>query len=66
MSYHNQAELQKYLEFFEWREREDNIVNTKFINAEQSQEFCNSHHSAKVYIEHIPVRLSDIQDIPYP
>lgn len=26
------AEFQKYLEFFAWREREDCIVNTKYLN----------------------------------
>jgi hypothetical protein len=41
-------------------------VNSKYLNYELSKEFCNTNYSAKVYIEHIPVRLSDIQDIPYP
>ena len=32
LSFYNLAEFQKYLEFFQWREREDNIVNTKYFN----------------------------------
>lgn len=64
--FHNSADYQKYLEFFEWRQREDSIVNTKFINSEEVKEFCNTNHNAKIYIEHIPVRLSHIEDIPYP
>jgi hypothetical protein len=50
LGFHNQAEFQKYLEFFEWREREDCIVNTKFLNHEQTKEFCNTNHAARVFI----------------
>ena len=48
------------------RLREDYIVNTiHYINT-SVKEFCSSIHRAEVYIQHIPVRLSDITDIPYP
>jgi hypothetical protein len=60
------AEFQRYLDFFGWREREDCIVNAKYLNYEQGREICGSSFRARVFIEHIPVRLSDIQDIPYP
>lgn len=36
VGFHNTQEYKKYLEFFQWRQREDNIVNAKFITVEQS------------------------------
>lgn len=66
LSFHSLPEFQRYLEFFQWREREDCIVNTKYLNYELGRDFCNTSYTARVYVERIPVRLSDIEDIPFP
>ena len=46
--------------------REDYIVNTIYYTNTSIREFCSTIHQAEVYIQHIPIRLSDITDIPYP
>jgi hypothetical protein len=59
-------EFDRYLDFFSWREREDSIVNSKFLNYELNREMCSANYRARIYLEHIPVRMSDIRDIPVP
>jgi hypothetical protein len=54
------------LESFAWREREENIVNTKYFENVKEEPYCGTRIYAKVYLEHIPYRLSSINDIPLP
>lgn len=66
LGFQSLSEFQRYLEFFQWREREDCLVNAKYLNYKHGSDFCSSSYTAHVYLERIPVRLSDIQDIPFP
>lgn len=62
----NEEEFSYYLKSFNWRNRQPNVVNTRFIRQQPSQELCSSSYSARVYVEHVRVRLSEISDIPFP
>ncbi len=42
------------------------MVRTKYIDLQNKKEFCSQSYMARVYIEHISVRISEIFDIPYP
>lgn len=59
-------EENNYYECSLQRLREDYIVNTVHYINKSAKDFCSNTYCADVYIEHIPVRLSDITDIPYP
>ena len=41
-------------------------MNTRFIVQGNNSEFCSQTYVARVYIEHVIVRLSEINDIPFP
>jgi hypothetical protein len=42
------------------------VVNTKYIVEDSKQELCSHYYHARIFIEHIKIRLSEISDIPYP
>ena len=54
-----------YYECLLERLREDYIVNTVYYENKNYKEFCSTAHQGDVYIQHIPVRLCDITDIPF-
>lgn len=62
----NEEEYSYYLKSFNWRNRQPNVVNTRFIRQQPSQEICSQSYMARVYVEHVRVRLSEISDIPFP
>ena len=62
----NEEEYSYYLKSFNWRSRQPNVVNTRFLREHASQEICSQRFMARVYVEHIRVRLSEISDIPFP
>lgn len=47
------------------RTREDYLVNAIYLSPNKSNEFCSSIYTAKCYIQHMPIRLSGITDIPF-
>lgn len=55
-----------YHQCFLERLREEHIVNTIEFKTHVVKEFCSTNYLGEVYIQHIPVRLSDITDIPFP
>lgn len=46
------------------RLREDHLVNSFHYEALKNTGMCSGLRGATVYIQHIPIRLSDITDIP--
>ena len=62
----SQKEERVYYECCLQRMREDYIVNAVFYENTSVKELCSTVHQAEVYIQHIPLRLVDITDIPYP
>lgn len=62
----SEEEFDYYLKSFNWRHRQSNVVATRFMQQHARQDFCSHGHSARIYIEHMKVRLSEIGDIPYP
>ena len=66
LSFADHNEYQDYYDSYYWRLSQDHVVRTlHFVDCSKS-EFCATSYSAKVYIERIPIKLSDIKDIPYP
>jgi hypothetical protein len=55
-----------YLKSFNWRHRQSNVVNTRFISLSNHEEICSHSYMAKIYVEHVRVRISEISDIPFP
>ena len=62
----NEKEKRIYEQCFVERLREDYLVNAYHYDPLVSGGFCSITLAALVYIQHIPVRLSDITDIPFP
>jgi hypothetical protein len=51
---------------FQWRLTQEFVVNTIYFVENNRKEFCSTHYGAFLYTERIPIKLSDIKDIPYP
>ena len=66
MYFTDEEDYKIYLDAFIWRLREPNIVRTFYLKENHQEELCSKTYAAKVYIEHIKTRLSDITDIPFP
>ena len=62
----NEDELNYYLKSYNWRYNQSNVVTTKFVDIHNKNELCSRTYTARVYIQHVKLRLSDISDIPYP
>jgi hypothetical protein len=62
----NQDELNYYLKSYNWRYNQPSVVSTKHIKIHNRNELCSRTYTARVYLEHVKLRLSDISDIPYP
>jgi hypothetical protein len=62
----DEAEYEYYLKSFNWRHNQQNVVNTRYMVLRSEQQFCGHTYSARVYIEHVFSRLSEIKDIPFP
>jgi hypothetical protein len=61
------TDVDEYLKEIEWRNRCKHLVNVKYLKGFSTSLICET--SAKknyLYIEHIPLRLSQITDIPFP
>jgi hypothetical protein len=42
------------------------VVNTVYFAEETRREFCTSSYAGTLFTEHIPLKLSEIKDIPWP
>jgi hypothetical protein len=62
----SEEDFRFYLDSYYWRRQEYNILPSRFIVEQHSEQFCSRSYGAKVYIEHVPTRLSDVTDIPFP
>jgi hypothetical protein len=62
----NEEEFLYYLKSYNWRSRQENIVNSKFLLQKNKEEICSYSYMACIYVEHMKLRLSEINDIPYP
>jgi hypothetical protein len=51
---------------FEYRLDSDILVASKFFREESQRDMCSTFYKGNVYLEHIPVRLNQINEIPYP
>ena len=51
---------------YHFRKNNPYLVNTIFIEDNTVEDICSKHYQITLYLEHIPLRLSNIKDIPYP
>lgn len=51
---------------FEFRRDSHVLVATRFFLDAAKRELCGNHHLVSMYVEKIPVRLSQLRDLPYP
>jgi len=42
------------------------LVAALYQQSQEQNDFCSSNYRQKLYIESIPIRLSDIEHIPFP
>ena len=59
-------EYQAYMESCGFRNAHPQLVGIKYLNSEHIKELCSFTYHIKVYIERIPLRLSNITDVPFP
>jgi hypothetical protein len=64
--FENETEFQHYYDAFEWRLSQPNIVNTTYFLESLKREFCSTIYAGTLYTERIPLKLSEIKDIPWP
>lgn len=64
--FENETEYQHFYDAFEWRLSQPNIVNTTYFVENLKREFCSTIYAGTLYTERIPLKLSEIKDIPYP
>ncbi len=48
------------------RQRSPVLVAGEYLRTEQDKEMCSSDYQGDLYTERIPVRLSNITEVPYP
>jgi hypothetical protein len=67
LSWTNEQEFQFYLKSFHWRHRTRNhpaIVSSVSFKEVCRGEICSGKWAANVYLEHVGMRLSQIEDVP--
>ena len=62
----NEEEYQYYLKSLNWRHKQADVVNTKYFVENNKESICSHNYTARVYIEHPKIRLSEIGNIPFP
>ena len=62
----DQDDYQAYMDVCHFRNSFPELVSIKYLNEEHSKQLCAFTYHIKVYIERIPLRLSNITDIPFP
>lgn len=51
---------------YELRRRNPLLVSAYYFESKVTEEFCSSHYKQSLYLERIPIRLMDVEHIPYP
>lgn len=51
---------------YQLRKTNPYLVNAVFVKDSTVEDICARFYQLTLYIEYIPVRLSDVSDIPYP
>ena len=59
-------ELEEGWDWYEWRLSQDHVVRTLHMVEENPGELCSTTYYVRLYTERIPMRLVEIQDIPFP
>lgn len=49
LTFFNQQDYESYLKIYEWREHQDHIVNTRYLQKNNHHEFCSTSYACKVY-----------------
>ena len=66
LQFNDEHEFNELYDVFEWRLQQEYVVNTCYFIENHRKEFCSTHYRAILYTERIPIKLSEIKDIPYP
>ena len=45
---------------------QDCIVSSIHLREKNIKDYCSTTYQSDIYLQHIPIRLSDVDDIPYP
>jgi hypothetical protein len=67
LSWNSEQEYRFYLKSFNWRHRRRNlfpVVTSISFRPISTGEGCSGKHAANVYLEHVALRLSQIEDVP--
>jgi len=48
------------------RKNHPRVVSALFLHGQDSKDFCSTSYQQDIFIEKIPIRLSDVEHIPYP
>ena len=59
-------DYQKHAKMFEHRRGHPQLVAGYYLKEENGESFCATKHQHRLFIEEIPIRLSDIEDVPFP
>lgn len=51
---------------FEFRHGSNTLVASKFFQEQSQKDLCSTFYKGNIFIEHIPLRLNKVNDIPYP
>jgi hypothetical protein len=51
---------------FVLRKNHSSLVAARYLVTESSGDFCSANHHQRLFIEKIPIRLSDIEHVPFP
>jgi hypothetical protein len=58
--------MQHEKKMFALRRRNPLLVAAYYLEVKPSEEFCSTHYRQSLYLERIPIRLLDLEHIPYP
>ena len=62
----SEVEFQREKQVYLFRKNNPYIVSTKHFLDNSVEDFCSTSYRVALFIEYIPLRLSNIKDIPYP
>jgi len=62
----DKRQFEHELGLFQFRSDSDTLVASRFFREESQRDMCSTYYKGSVYLERIPVRLSQIKEIPFP
>lgn len=62
----SEADLKYFRDVFEFRYEREHLVSSLYFKQNTRQELCSTFYSGSLFLERIPLRLSEINDLPYP